>query len=88
MWFVVVMAYYFVTELVWARTPGKALLGLHVVRDGDGAKPGAGAIAGRTLLRIVDAFPILYGLGLLVVLVTPTRQRIGDLAARTLVTRA
>jgi uncharacterized RDD family membrane protein YckC len=83
LWFVAVLGYYFVCELLWARTPGKALLGLRVVRADDGGRPGAGAIVARTLLRLIDGLPFFYGLGLLVVLVSQDRQRIGDLAART-----
>ena len=37
------------------------------------------------MLRIVDVLPFLYLLGLLVIAVTPRNQRIGDLAASTLV---
>lgn len=84
-WFVGALAYYFLTESEWGRTIGKAVCGLRVVRAQDGGQPSVGAIAGRTLLRVVDALPVLYALGLLVVLVNPSRQRIGDLAARTLV---
>jgi uncharacterized RDD family membrane protein YckC len=87
LWLAIVFLYYFLSEALTSRTLGKALLGLQVVRA-DGGRPGPGAIAGRTALRVVDVLPLFYGLGLLVVLVTPTRQRIGDLAARTIVTRA
>jgi len=54
----------------------------------DGARPGAGAILGRTLLRLVDSLPFLYLLGFIVMVATPRKQRIGDLVAGTTVTRA
>jgi uncharacterized RDD family membrane protein YckC len=87
LWFLIIAAYSFVSERRYGRTPGKAALGLRVARADDGAQPGAGAIAARTVLRVVDGLPFLYGLGLLVVAVSQQDQRIGDLAARTVVVR-
>jgi uncharacterized RDD family membrane protein YckC len=85
LWFAIAFLYYFVSEFAAARTPGKALLGLSVVRA-DGAPAGAGAIAIRTVLRAVDVLPILYLAGFVSMLATGgRRQRIGDLAARTAV---
>jgi hypothetical protein len=47
------------------------------------------AVAGRTLLRIIDWLPLLYLAGFITMLATGTRrQRVGDLAARTAVARA
>jgi len=83
----IVLAYYFVGEATRGQTPGKQLAGVRVVAL-DGTPPGTGAIAIRTVLRIVDSLPVLYLLGLVVVLATGRRrQRIGDLAARTQVAR-
>lgn len=86
-YFLLVLLYYFVTEAAWGRTVGKHVLGLRVART-DGSDAGAGRVAVRTVLRIVDTLPFLYLLGLIVVLVTPRKQRIGDLAAGTVVTAA
>jgi len=84
----ILLAYHFVGEAARGQTPGKQLAGVRVVGL-DGMPAGAGAIAIRTLLRIVDSLPVLYLLGLVVVLATgQRRQRIGDLAARTQVVRA
>ncbi|WP_428938423.1 RDD family protein [Fontivita pretiosa] len=68
-------------ELVWGWTIGKRLCGLRVVRL-DGSPPGAGALAVRNLLRLVDAL-LLFPLVL--VLISPLRQRFGDVAAETVV---
>jgi len=87
LWLAAIFLYWFLTEALTGQTLGKALFGLRVVREQDGGGAGAGAILIRTLLRIVDGLPIFYGLGAFVVLVTPSRQRIGDLAARTAVVR-
>jgi uncharacterized RDD family membrane protein YckC len=84
-WLAGVFLYYFLTEALTSRTLGKAMLGLRVVRAEDDGVPSHGAIAARTLLRVVDALPFFYGLGAFVILVNPGRQRIGDLAARTAV---
>lgn len=66
------------------RTPGKQLLGLRVVHE-DGTPVGWGASLLRNLLRFVDMLPLGYGCGLLASLISPRFQRLGDLAAGTLV---
>lgn len=82
------LGYYFGTEAAGGQTLGKRFLGIQVVRAG-GGPAGAGPIAVRTVLRIVDALPFLYLLGFAFVLVTGVRrQRLGDLAAGTLVVRS
>jgi uncharacterized RDD family membrane protein YckC len=91
-WAVVFLAlalgYYFVLEAWAGQTVGKRLLGLRVL-SAAGARPSVRAVAGRTLLRIVDWLPALYLAGFITMLGTGTRrQRIGDLAARTAVARA
>lgn len=68
------------------RTPGKRWTGLRVVRMG-GGPVGFTASAVRNLLRIVDALPAFYLVGMLAVLFTKNNQRIGDLAAGTIVVR-
>ncbi len=84
----IVLAYYFLAEASSGQTLGKKLAGVRVVRvDGRAASPGAVAL--RTVLRIVDSFPAVYLLGLLVVLGTgPRRARLGDLVAGTAVVKA
>jgi uncharacterized RDD family membrane protein YckC len=87
-WIALGLLYYFATEAVWGRTLGKRLLGLRVART-DGRRAGAGAIAVRTLLRVVDVLPVLYLVGFAVLLTAGKGwQRIGDLAAGTAVVRA
>lgn len=85
---VLALGYYFVLEAWAGQTVGKRLLGLRVLSAG-GARPSVRAVAGRTLLRLVDWLPFLYLAGFITMLATGTRrQRIGDLAARTAVARA
>jgi uncharacterized RDD family membrane protein YckC len=68
------------------QTPGKRLLGIRVVRDG-GYPLGPGRAILRNLLRPLDFLPVFFGVGLVVALVTSRAQRLGDLAAGTLVVR-
>lgn len=68
------------------RTPGKRWTGLRVVRVG-GTPVGFVASAVRNILRIVDALPGFYLVGILAVLFTAKNQRLGDLAADTIVVR-
>lgn len=86
-YFALLLLYCFATEAAFGRTPGKALLGLRVVRA-DGAPAGLASVAVRTLLRLIDGLPVLYLLGVIVVIATGRHQRVGDLAGRTLVIRA
>jgi uncharacterized RDD family membrane protein YckC len=79
--------YYFALESGDGQTVGKKLLKLRVV-CADGRPAGMREIAVRTILRVVDGFG-LYIVGLIVMLVTgEKRQRIGDLAANTIVVDA
>jgi hypothetical protein len=41
----------------------------------------------RNLVRYVDQFPIFYGIGVITMFITKQHQRLGDLAAGTLVVR-
>ena len=87
-WLAVSLAYYGVLEAINGQTLGKRALGIRVVGD-DGATPArTGQIVVRTLLRVIDGF-FFYAVALAVVLATgQRRQRIGDLAAGTVVVRA
>lgn len=79
------MAFYalypFVFEIAWrGRTPGKRLAGIRVVDQG-GRPASASQIIVRNLFRLLDSAPLLYGIGLLTMLLHPRHQRLGDLAA-------
>ena len=68
------------------RTPGKRWTGLRVVKKG-GTPIGFLASALRNILRIVDSLPGFYLVGILSVMFTANNQRLGDLAAGTIVVR-
>ncbi|MGH9185989.1 MAG: RDD family protein [Acidimicrobiales bacterium] len=72
--------------LASGRTPGKRWSKLRVVAA-DGGPVGVGASAVRNLLRLVDFLPAVYAVGAIAIVVTSRNQRIGDLAAGTLVVR-
>lgn len=80
-------AYFTALETHSGQTLGKKALGLVVVTE-EGGAPDVAAVAVRNLLRFVDWLPAFYLLGAIVVAVTDRDQRLGDLAADTLVVRA
>jgi uncharacterized RDD family membrane protein YckC len=84
--FLVFWGYYPIFELSWqGRTPGKRAQRLRVVRT-DGQPAGAAAIMVRNLIRILDVF-IFPFLAVISMIVTTRAQRLGDLAAGTMVVR-
>ena len=83
----IVVAYYTGLEGSTGQTVGKMLLGIQAIREDTGDSPGMGKALIRTLLRIVDAFPVAYLVGFIVVLISAKNQRVGDMAAGTLVVR-
>ena len=85
--FVILLGY----DMVWetfssGRTPGKRWTGLRVVREGGGPVTFR-VSAVRNLLRLVDFLPSFYVAGMVCVLASSKNQRLGDMAAGTLVVR-
>lgn len=81
------VVYFIASEaLLGGRSLGKVAVGLRVVGD-DGFPLVPRASLVRNLLRIVDALPGSYVVGLIAMLVSTRHQRLGDLAAGTLVVR-
>jgi uncharacterized RDD family membrane protein YckC len=84
--FVVLWLYYPAFELLWrGQTPGKRWQGIRVVRT-NGQPAGLASVAVRNLVRFVDVM-LLPFLALISIVVTPRSQRLGDLAAGTMVVR-
>lgn len=68
------------------QSPGKRLTGLRVISvDGAAVSPEQSAV--RNILRLVDLLPVSYAIGLVSILVTARNQRLGDLAAATMVVK-
>jgi len=83
----ITVLYYLIQEGTFASTIGKHLLKLRVVgSDGDPASMQEAVI--RNVLRPFDWLPLLYLLGIVSIALSSKRQRLGDIAARTVVTLA
>ena len=78
--------FYNVIFEVWFRgaTPGKMVMNLHVVYTNGAPVSLTGSVL-RNFLRVVDVLPSLYALGAVVSLGNPRFQRLGDMAAGTVV---
>ena len=86
--FALLWAYWVVCEL-WldGQSLGKRALGLRVVNL-DGTPVTWLPSVTRNLLRVVDALPGVYGVGLASTLVDPSARRLGDIVAGTMVVHA
>ena len=85
--FALLWGYYIVFELTTnGQSPGKRALGLRVIKV-HGYPISFSDSAIRNLVRIVDFLPFFYGAGLLAMLLNKNWQRLGDLAAGTLVVK-
>ncbi len=85
--FVVETGYFIFWEMVTnGRSPGKALVGLRVVRR-DGMPINLRSSVLRNLLRGVDMLPENYVVGLVSMLLSPSGERLGDHVAGTIVIR-
>jgi len=81
------LLYFLFWEIVsGGSSPGKWLVGLRVVRL-DGLRVGVRASCIRNLMRAADVLPSSYVVGLTSMLLSARGQRLGDLAAGTLVVR-
>lgn len=75
------------TEWFWrGQTPGKRVMRLRVI-DAQGLRLQFSQVVIRNLLRAVDMLPSAYLLGGIAMLLSRHSQRLGDLAASTLVIR-
>jgi uncharacterized RDD family membrane protein YckC len=87
LWFFLQVGYSIAFEWVWrGQTPGKRMLKLRVV-DAQGFHLDFSQIVMRNLLRFVDFLPGLYLVGGSAAWITRRSQRLGDLAANTVVIR-
>jgi uncharacterized RDD family membrane protein YckC len=86
-YFIVSIGYAIFLEWIWrGQTIGKKLLRLRVV-DAEGMRLQFDQIVTRNLVRFVDMLPALYFVGGLTCWLNPKCQRLGDIAANTVVIR-
>lgn len=85
--FVITLTYSILLEWLWrGQTVGKRLLRLRVV-DLEGMRLQPSQVVVRNLLRAVDFLPAFYVVGGLTCLLNRHAQRLGDIAANTVVIR-
>ena len=85
--FLVNWGYFTLFEAFWnGRTPGKRIARIRVIQR-SGRAIGLFESMTRNLIRYVDQLPFFYAVGVIVMFVTKQHQRLGDLAAGTLVVR-
>jgi uncharacterized RDD family membrane protein YckC len=68
------------------QTPGKRAVGVRVLRS-SGAPVTFVTSAIRNVLRLIDFLPVFYGIAMLCIFFTQRHQRLGDIAAGTIVAR-
>ena len=86
-YFIVSIGYGIACEWLWrGQTIGKKLFRLRVV-DAEGLRLQFNQIVTRNLLRFVDSLPVFYFVGGIVCWLNPKCQRLGDIAANTIVVR-
>lgn len=79
--------YFTLFEAFWnGRTPGKRVARIRVIQR-SGRAIGLFESMARNLVRFVDQIPLIYAVGVVTMFVTRQHQRLGDLAAGTLVVR-
>jgi uncharacterized RDD family membrane protein YckC len=79
--------YFTLFEAFWnGRTPGKRVARIRVIQR-SGRSIGLLESMARNLVRYVDQFPFFYAVGVIAIFCTRQHQRLGDLAAGTLVVR-
>lgn len=85
--FILIAFYHLFFEFIWnGQTPGKRWVGIRVVQA-NGLPATVSGILIRNLVRLFDFLPFFYAIGLLVMFASKHTQRLGDLAARTIVIR-
>jgi len=82
-----VLGYHFIFESVMGgKTPGKVIVKIKVTNI-DGSTPGIGAYFMRWLFSPIDVFILWGSIGALFILLSRNHQRLGDIAAGTVVVK-
>ncbi|MFC1685875.1 RDD family protein [Nanoarchaeota archaeon] len=78
------LLYFFILEANLGQTFGKMLFRIKVLNEG-GIEIGWRESIIRNLVRFIDVLPFFYLVGFISILVSRKKQRLGDLAAKTVV---
>lgn len=78
------LGYFMLFESIARTSVGKTIMGMTIVKE-DGTPIGVREALIRTLFRGTDGAPFWYITGLIAILLSPTRQRIGDHLAQAIV---
>lgn len=85
LWFALEWGYPILFEVFWnGQTPGKRSSNLRVLHE-DGTPVQWRASVARNLIRAVDFLPVMYGFGVISMMLNRDFKRLGDLAAGTIV---
>ena len=84
--FIIFFGYFIVLEWRFGRTPGKALLGIRVIRDGGFPLDFTASVV-RNVIRMIEFSLGFYIVSAASTLLSPFNRRLGDYAAGTLVVR-
>jgi len=84
--FAIYWGYFAIFEIIWkGQTPGKRVAGIRVIKE-SGRPINAFEAIGRNLLRAVDMQPgVLYGFGMVCMMLNKQSRRLGDYVAGTVV---
>ncbi len=85
LWLGIGLAYYIVMEATSGATLGKRAMGLKVVKQSGEPIDWQASIV-RNIMRIIDGF-CFYLVGAIAVWVSKSKQRLGDMAAHTIVVK-
>jgi len=85
-YFLIFFLYFAVLEGYVGQTLGKKLLKIKVVKE-NGEACGFRPAFVRTILRIIDALPFLYIIGMILIARSDKKQRLGDSIAKTVVVK-
>lgn len=85
LWLGIGLAYFIVMEALWGATLGKKAMGLKVVKQSGEPIDWQASIV-RNVMRIIDGF-FFYLVAAIAVWISKSRQRLGDMAAHTIVVK-
>jgi uncharacterized RDD family membrane protein YckC len=82
------LAYFVYFEGTTGQTLGKKIVNIKVVMLKSGRQLEYADALVRNILRIIDFLPMFYILGLILIAASENKQRLGDMAAKTIVVEA